>query len=279
MEIIDYKLLDSGDEKKLEQFGSVVVIRPSCIAVWPKQHKRLWKKASAEYQRQGESGEWLYAQPIAKDWVVDLGPVRCHLKCTPFGHLGIFPEHMMFWPRLEQIISRYPSSCRVLNLFAYTGATSIFCAQLGATVYHVDASKSAVKWAQKNVEENGIEEKRIFWVIDDVFAFIRREIRRGKTYDVILLDPPTYGRGTNGEVFKIDRDIFSLLQLCSKLLADSASYVLLTSHTPGHTPAFLHFLALRAMPELETNGWTCGESFCGYGEQRLPSGVFAQWSL
>lgn len=278
MKVLDYNLLDSGNGQKLEQFGSVIVIRPSCIAVWPKQHKHLWTKAMAEYQRHGDSGEWLYAKPIMKEWSIAMGPVRCHLKCTPFGHLGIFPEHTMFWPQLQKALSKHPS-CRVLNLFAYTGATSIFCAQLGATVYHVDASKAAVKWAQKNVEENSLKEKNIYWIIEDVFSFLKKELRRGKKYDVILLDPPTYGRGTNGEIFKIDRDIFSLLQMCAQLLSDSASYVLLTSHTPGHTPAFLHLLALRALPMLAGQQWTCGESFCGNKDQRLPSGVFAQWSL
>lgn len=276
---MDYKLLDSGFGKKLEQFGSTVLIRPASVAVWPQQYPEIWKEAAAEYRRKGDNGEWVFfSRSLPTEWGINLLNVRCTLKCTPFGHVGIFPEHTTFWPQLERAISLLPS-CRVLNLFAYTGATSIFCAKLGATVYHVDASKSAVRWAQKNVLENVLTEKKVYWVIEDVFSFIKKEVRKNKKYDIILLDPPTYGRGTNGEVFKIDRDIFSLLQLCSELLADSCSYVLLTSHTPGHTPAFLRYLSLRAMPQLTSSLWSCGESFCGQGNELLPSGVFAQWSL
>ena len=138
---------------------------------------------------------------------------------------------------------------------------------------------SDLKWAQKNVEGNSFSEKRIFWIIEDVFSFLKKEIRRGKTYDIILLDPPTYGRGPDGETFKIERDFFFLLELCSQLLSSSFSHMLITSHTPGHTPEFLHYLARRALPMLPLQGWRVGESFCGEGDQRLPSGVFAQWNL
>lgn len=277
---MDYKLLDSGCGKKLEQFGPVVLVRPSSVAVWPQQHPKIWKNASAEYLRRGENGEWVFiSKSLPQEWEIDLLNVRCTLKYTPFGHIGIFPEHTTFWPYLKQAITKVSGLCRVLNLFAYTGATSIFCAQLGATVCHVDASKAAVKWAQKNVSENTLKEKKIYWVIEDVFSFIKKEIRKNKKYDIILLDPPTFGRGTNGEIFKIDRDIFTLLQLCSQLLSESCTYLLITSHTPGHTPEFLRYLSLKAIPQLSTSLWSCGESFCGQGNDVLPSGVFAQWSL
>ncbi|ADZ18741.1 class I SAM-dependent methyltransferase [Chlamydia psittaci] len=272
-----YKLLDSGEGKKLESFGPITLIRPSCTAIWPKTTPSLWKKAHAEYVRSGEEGQWRCAASIPESWRINLDIVDCTLKLTSFGHIGIFPEHSGFWPELKLSIERH-SSCRVLNLFAYTGSTSIFAAKCGAKVCHVDASKPAIKWAQKNVENNALPEKRIFWVVEDVFSFLQKEIRKGKKYDIILLDPPTYGRGLNGEIFKIDRDFFSLLVLCSKLLSDSSSYVLITSHTPGHTPAFLQSLAIRAFA-LDKQFWSSGESFCGSGDQALPSGVFAKWSL
>ncbi|WP_348663752.1 class I SAM-dependent methyltransferase [Chlamydia vaughanii] len=274
---MDYKLLDSGEGKKLESFGPVTLIRPSCSAIWPKSSPSLWKKAQAEYQRSGEDGKWYHKSSVPQEWRVSLNDVDCTLKLTSFGHIGIFPEHSGFWPELKKNIDSH-SECRVLNLFAYTGATSIFAAKCGAKVCHVDSSKAAIKWAQKNIENNSLQEKRIFWIIEDVFSFLEKEVRRGKKYDIILLDPPSYGRGANGEVFKIDRDFFSLLVLCSQLLSDTGSYVLITSHTPGHTPELLHSLAIRALP-LDKKGWSVGESFCGSGEQALPSGVFAKWSL
>ncbi|MCI5641655.1 class I SAM-dependent rRNA methyltransferase [Chlamydia suis] len=275
--MMDYELLDSGDGKKLERFQDVLLIRPAATAIWPKTLPSLWKQHSAEFIRVGEKGEWKSRNHNLKEWWITIDSVRCLLKLTPFGHVGIFPEHATFWRDLRSSLSK--SSCKVLNLFAYTGASSIFCAQQGAIVYHVDASKAAVKWAQKNVEGNSFSEKRIFWIIEDVFSFLKKEIRRGKTYDIILLDPPTYGRGPDGETFKIERDFFFLLELCSQLLSSSFSHMLITSHTPGHTPEFLHYLARRALPMLPLQGWRVGESFCGEGDQRLPSGVFAQWNL
>lgn len=275
---MDYTLLDSGEGKKLESFGPVTLIRPSYAAIWPKSSPDLWEGACAEYRRRGEEGEWYSLRSsLPQEWRISFKGIDCTLKPTSFGHLGVFPEHSGFWPRLKTAIDNH-KICRVLNLFAYTGATSIFAAQCGAYVCHVDSSRSAVRWAQKNVENNSLSEKRIFWVIEDVFSFLKREIRRKKKYDVLLLDPPSYGRGTQGEIFKIDRDLFNLLVLCSHVLSYQCSYILLTSHTPGHTPALLHNLVKRALP-LDCSLWQVGESFCGSGDQVLPSGVFAQWSL
>ncbi|ANG66277.1 class I SAM-dependent methyltransferase [Chlamydia gallinacea] len=275
---MDYTLLDSGEGKKLESFGPITLIRPSYAAIWPKSFPNLWEGANAEYRRRGEEGEWYSPRSsLPQEWRISFKGIDCTLKPTSFGHLGVFPEHSGFWPWLKTAIDSH-KTCRVLNLFAYTGATSIFAAQCGAYVCHVDSSRAAVRWAQKNVENNSLPEKRIFWIIEDVFSFLKREIRRKKKYDVLLLDPPSYGRGTQGEIFKIDRDLFNLLVLCSHILSHQCSYVLLTSHTPGHTPALLHNLVKRALP-LDYSLWRVGESFCGSGDQVLPSGVFAQWSL
>ncbi|AAD18671.1 putative SAM dependent methyltransferase [Chlamydia pneumoniae TW-183] len=273
---MDYKLLDSGDGNKLECFGPVTLIRPSSIAVWPKSRPELWSQAQLQYVREGERGAWKNFKRLPEEWEVAFSDVRCLLKRTPFGHLGVFPEHMGFWPALKQAIEKHKER-QVLNLFAYTGAGSIFAAKCGARVTHVDASQAAVRWAQRNVEKNAFPERRIFWVIEDVISFLKKEIRRNKKYQVILLDPPSYGRGPDGEVFKIDKDLFPLLSLCSKLLADDASYFLLTSHTPGHTPEFLRAIARRSVPTLVSEAWSCGESFCGEGVGALPSGSFVQW--
>ncbi|SPN73650.1 Ribosomal RNA large subunit methyltransferase L,23S rRNA m(2)G2445 methyltransferase,Uncharacterized conserved protein,S-adenosylmethionine-dependent methyltransferase [Chlamydia serpentis] len=274
---MDYKLLDSGDGNKLECFGPVTLIRPSGVAVWPKSSPHLWSQAQVQYVRQGEQGFWKSYKHVPEEWVISCYDVRCLLKKTPFGHLGMFPEHMGFWPALEAAIQKH-RDCRVLNLFAYTGASSIFAAKCGGRVTHVDASQAAVRWAQRNVEENVFHEKRIFWVVEDVVSFLKKEIRRNRGYHIILLDPPTYGRGPNKEIFKIEKDMFSLLSLCSRLLIMDASYFLLTSHTPGHTPEFLKAIARRSLTHLIPEGWSCGESFCGKGETALPAGSFVQWS-
>ena len=203
---MDYTLLDSGEGKKLESFGPITLIRPSYAAIWPKSFPNLWEGANAEYRRRGEEGEWYSPRSsLPQEWRISFKGIDCTLKPTSFGHLGVFPEHSGFWPWLKTAIDSH-KTCRVLNLFAYTGATSIFAAQCGAYVCHVDSSRAAVRWAQKNVENNSLPEKRIFWIIEDVFSFLKREIRRKKKYDVLLLDPPSYGRGTKGEIFKIDRD-------------------------------------------------------------------------
>lgn len=274
---MDYVMLDSGDGQKLEKFGPVVLSRPSSIAIWPKKFPKLWSQAAARFFREGEGGEWQIRKNLPQEWEILLQGVRCCLKTTPFGHLGVFPEHTGFWPQLRRAIETTPE-CRVLNLFAYTGITSIFAAKCGAMVTHVDASKAVVRWAQKNTELNHLPEKRIFWVIEDVMAFLQREIRRGKEYHILVLDPPSYGRGPGGEVFKIDKDFFKLLSLCSQLLSSSSRLVVISSHTPGHTPEFLKCLAQRGLPKLSPSQWFCGESFCGEGSNALPSGSFAIWS-
>lgn len=268
---MQYKILDSGAGQKLEQFGSIIMTRPSLTAIWPRRSPLLWKESVAEYQRSGDSGSWCYKRSVPEEWEINLYGVSCILKWTSFGHVGVFPEHTGFWPNMK-----LREGFRVLNLFAYTGATSIFCAKMGAKVFHVDASKAAIKWAQRNVDRNSLPEKRIYWVVEDALSFLQKEARRGKTYDAILLDPPTYGRGPGGEIFRIDRDFFTMLDLCAQLLSDNFSYLLVTSHTPGHTPEFLRAMVSRAFPGLKQ--WHCGESFCGFGREALPSGVFALWN-
>ncbi|WP_201456692.1 class I SAM-dependent methyltransferase [Chlamydia sp. 17-3921] len=274
---MDYTMLDSGEGQKLERFGSIIVARPSKIAIWPKKKPDLWSQAAATFYRDGEKGEWKVFGRAPKEWEISLQGVRCSLKMTPFGHLGIFPEHSSFWSRLRCAIGKN-QNCRVLNLFAYTGLTSIFVAQCGATITHVDASKAVVKWAQKNIDLNPLPEKRVFWVIEDVLSFLRKEVRRKKEYHIIILDPPSFGRGPDGEVFKINENFFELLSLCSQLLASSPSLVLISSHTLEHTPEFLKSLAKRSMTKLPVSGWSCGESFCGEGDVALPSGSFALWN-
>ncbi|WP_213358007.1 class I SAM-dependent methyltransferase [Chlamydiifrater phoenicopteri] len=270
-----YCLLDSGEGKKLERFGSKVIVRPCPAAIWPKSKPSLWKgQVFAEFIRSGEQGIWNISQRGDPEWDFRVGGLNFELKCTPFGHLGFFPEHMGFWSLFsEAVVGK--GDCRVLNLFAYTGAASLFFARHGASVRHVDASKAAVRWAERNYAKNCFAEKKIFWVIEDVFSFLKKEIRRGSVYDVIILDPPTYGRGTNKEIFRIDEHFFPLLRICNRLLSSRANLLLASSHTPGHTPALIERLVRSSV--CREGHFFSGESFIGEGFDRVPSGCFAAW--
>ncbi|WP_213318653.1 class I SAM-dependent methyltransferase [Chlamydiifrater volucris] len=270
-----YHLLDSGEGKKLEQFGSKIVVRPCPVAIWPRTNPNMWgRQVFAEFVRSGEDGTWKGVQQSSFNWDFQVEGLVFELKCTPFGHLGFFPEHMSFWPLFAEVIANAPE-CRVLNLFAYTGAASLFFAKLGAIVRHVDASKAAVRWAEKNYLKNSFPNKRIFWVIEDVFSFLKKEIRRKSVYDVIILDPPTYGRGTNKEIFRIEEHFFPLLTMCNQLLSSRASLLLASSHTPGHTPALVERLVRSAIRR--EGEFFSGESFLGEGFDKVPSGCFAAW--
>lgn len=276
---MDYSLLDSGNYLKLEKFGKYIISRPCAAALWmPNQNPLSWQnQLSASFKRNEQEGQWTYIKKMAESWNISLDGVVFELKCTDFGHLGLFPEHSIFWPELREVISKIPN-CKVLNLFAYTGGSSIVAALAGATVIHVDASKAAVRWAEKNVSLNNLTEKRIFWVIEDVLKFLYKEQKRKKSYDIIILDPPTYGRGTQGEIFKIQRDLYSLLKISCSLLSERARLLFLSTHTLGHTPLSINNV-------LKQHCWspffTKGQLVCGElsvpGKPYLPSGVFGKW--
>ncbi len=228
----EYELLDSGDLLKLEKFGPYIIERPSAVAVWPKQNPSLWKKKDASFSREEKKG-WFFHTKMPPSWNMKIGPVTFKLSCTDFGHLGVFPEHSTFWdlplPKDRPI--------RILNLFAYTGgATLNFASRPNVEVCHVDASKKSVAWARENAALSNLDNAKVRWIVEDVRKFIEREIRRESFYDGIILDPPSFGRGTQYEVFQIENDINPLLQLCKKVISPKPAFVLFTCHTPGFTP-------------------------------------------
>lgn len=276
---MDYSLLDSGNYHKLEKFGKYIVSRPCSMALWePKQSFPSWEKQfHASFVRNEQEGRWTYLKKMPMEWNVSLDGVIHELKCTDFGHLGLFPEHSFLWPELRELISKIPN-CKLLNLFAYTGGTSIAAALSGAIVTHVDASKTAVRWAERNVSLNNIKEKRIFWIIEDVFKFLYKEQKRKKLYDIIILDPPTYGRGANKEIFKIQKDLVPLLKLCSSLLSPRAQLLFFSTHTLGHTPLSIAnvFEQNFQTPFFKKGKIVCGELIIP-GTPCLPSGVFGKW--
>ena len=265
-----YRLLDSGNGEKLEQFAEVILIRPAAQALWqPRLPQSAWDLAHARFSRT-EKNQWEIYKPLPQSWEIELEGVRLTLKRTDFGHLGVFPEHARLWPQLFA----YPlKGARILNLFAYSGAATLALAAKGAAVSHVDSAKNMVQWARDNALLNGLGDAPIRWLVDDVRKYLVRAERRQERYDAIILDPPSFGRGKSGEIFKIEQDLLPILAHCRSLLSEKPLFVLFTCHTPGYTP-----LAMRqVLGEIFTKGSIeAGEMFI-QGTFNLPSGTFALW--
>lgn len=244
MSFDQYKLLDSGDGKKLEQVGPYVLIRPASPCFWkPKKNNRLWSKADAEFIRKKDGdGTWIFHnKKMAKSWSIRLGEQQMQIQLTNFGHLGIFPEHLHHEQFVRSIVENSSSkqALKVLNLFAYTGALSIFMAKLGIEVVHVDASKSSIEWAKKNSSLSKTPQRKIRWILDDVQKFAKREERRNSLYHGIILDPPSFGRGPKNELWKIETHLLPLLETLKKIMHKDFRFLILSSHTPGFTPDVL----------------------------------------
>jgi 23S rRNA (cytosine1962-C5)-methyltransferase len=275
-----YQLLDSGNGCKLEQVGPFRLNRPAPQAVWPATLPRQeWQKADATYTRDSSgSGKWSYEGPkLPEAWEVEFHGLNFEIKPTAFGHLGIFPEHRILWERLKKL-SLEPDA-EILNLFAYTGGGTLSAARAGHRVCHLDASKGAVSWARKNAELSGLSKKPVRWIVDDATKFLQREIRRGRRYDGLIMDPPSFGRGAKGEVFKIERDLPELLELTMKVLNPVPSFIVLSCHSPGFTPTVLNNLLESMMGGVEGKVQS-GEMFIEDGQGRkLPLGAWAAWGV
>ncbi len=235
--IEDYELVDSGDSRKLERFGKYVLARPCSQAMWrPTLQASAWSRADASFDRE-EGNRWHGRVNLPKQWNIETAGIRFKLGGTDFGHLGIFPEQRAQWKWIRSTvasaISERKERISVLNLFAYSGGSTMAAALGGAEVCHLDASRGMVEWARENAALNSLSSAPIRWITDDAHKFMKREIRRGRKYDAIILDPPTFGRGASGEMYKIERDLKDTLMLVKELLSDRPSFVLFSSHTPG----------------------------------------------
>lgn len=279
-----YALLDSGGGRKLERFGRHVIARPCAQAIWrPRLPAAAWEAADAVFDRR-QGACWRRRDKLPESWPIEVDGLRFRLSGTDFGHLGIFPEQRASWRLIADIIGAARAASpgapppRLLNLFAYSGGATLAAARAGAAVCHLDASAGMVAWARANAALNGLEEAPVRWIVDDVRKFLKREVRRGSRYEGIVLDPPTFGRGVAGEVYKIERDLPSTLGLCRRLLADRPLFVLLSAHTPGITPVVLENLLAEALAGLE--GHIAGGEMLltGAAEARpVPSGCMACW--
>ena len=240
-----YRLIDSADGEKLEYWGDYLLRRPDPQAVWSlKSDKKLWNKADAWYHRsKSGGGKWEYLnKKLPERWTVNYRNLTFNIKPMGFKHTGLFPEQAVNWDWFSELIKKADRPIRVLNLFAYTGGATLAAASAGASVTHVDASKGMVTWAKENAAASGLSDAPVRWLVDDCVKFVEREIRRGNKYDGIIMDPPSYGRGPKGEIWKIEEKIHPFIQLCTQILSDDPLFFLINSYTTGLQPAVLSYM-------------------------------------
>jgi len=278
----DYELLDSGHGRKLERFGNYTLVRPCSQAVWkPSLADHAWVSATATFDR-AEGNQWHNRGDLPHEWKITEAGIKFNLSGTDFGHLGIFPEQRAQWEWIYNTVKKLNTErgtpLKVLNLFAYSGGSTLAAALAGAHLCHLDASKGMVQWARNNAAANGLENHPIRWIVDDAHKFLCREIRRENQYDAIILDPPTFGRGQNNEMYKIEQDLPETLSLCRKLLSDKPAFILLSAHTPGYSPVVLKNVLSQSMQEYGGSTST-GEMLLSGAKDVLPTpcGVYSRW--
>lgn len=279
----DYEFLDSGSGAKLERFGPYRFVRPEPQAYWTRvRPEKDWSAANGVFVagRDDDSGGWEFEHPIPPSWEMAYGPLRFQAQATAFRHMGVFPEQAAHWDWAAELIRCAKRPVKVLNLFGYTGLFSLVAAAAGATVTHVDASKKIITWARENQAMSGLTDKPIRWLLDDAVKFVRREVRRGSHYDGIIIDPPKFGRGPKGEVWKLDEALPDLLRDCKKLLSDRPLFVLLSCYAIRASALSLYF-ALDEMLGNRGGILTAGE----VGVREAPPGgralslaLFARWN-
>ncbi len=239
----DYEVLDTSGGEKLERWGDYILVRPDPQVIWNTPHEHPgWKKKNAHYHRsQKGGGEWEFIS-LPDEWSIRYRNLCFHLKPFSFKHTGLFPEQAVNWDWFSGLIAGAGRPVKVLNLFAYTGGATVSAAAAGAQVTHVDASKGMVAWAKENAASSGLSDAPIRWLVDDCVKFVEREIRRGNKYDGIIMDPPSYGRGPKGEIWKIEESIWPFVELCTRLLSDDPLFFLINSYTTGLQPAVLSYM-------------------------------------
>lgn len=280
-----YELFDSGLEEKLERFGDVLLVRPDPQALW---NKRLttkdWANADGRYVREGRDGKWVGGLP--KEWEVEFGGLTLVIKPTSFKHTGLFPEQLSNWEWSQALIKKAGRNVDVLNVFGYTGGATLAAAAAGAKVTHVDASKTAVAWARENAERSGLGKAPIRWITEDALTFVAREVKRGTKYDAVIMDPPAFGHGPGGELWKFEEHFLELLKLCEHLLSDRPLFVLINGYAAGYSPLAFAYNLERFEQKfggtIEYGDIAIAEKAHSTGSERgservLPAGIFARW--
>ncbi len=240
----DYTILDTSDGEKLEKWGNVSLVRPDPQIIWKTERRHsLWLNADGYYHRSDKGGgQWEFRKKIPSAWTVSYGALTFNIRPTGFKHTGLFPEQAVNWDFMANKILTADRKISVLNLFAYTGGATLACAEAGADVCHVDASKGMVQWARDNAAISGLSDKPVRWIVDDCEKFVAREIRRGRKYDAVIMDPPSYGRGSNGEIWKLEDSVYDLVKLCRDVLSDNPLFFLINSYTTGLSPSVMGYI-------------------------------------
>ena len=277
----EYEIIDCSKGEKLERWGDYLLVRPDPQVIWdtPRNHKG-WKKMNGHYHRSSKGGgEWEFFN-LPEEWSIHYGELTFRLKPFSFKHTGLFPEQAVNWDWFSGIIRSSKRPLKVLNLFAYTGGATLSAAKAGANVTHVDASKGMVSWAKENAAASGLSDAPIRWLVDDCVKFVEREIRRGNTYDGIIMDPPSYGRGPKGEIWKIEESIFPFVKLCSQLLSKDARFFLINSYTTGLQPAVLSYMMQLTITPILGGRVEADEIGLPVAENGLilPCGASGRWS-
>lgn len=278
----DYELIDCSCGERLERWGNITLIRPDPQVIWKTEKKNLlWRKADAIYHRsQSGGGQWEIRNKIPDFWTIGYRDLTFNIKTMGFKHTGLFPEQAVNWDYTAEVIKNAGREVKVLNLFAYTGGATVSALKAGASVCHVDASKGMTMWAKENAVSSGVAEKSVRWIVDDCIKFVQREIRRGNKYDIIIMDPPSYGRGPGGEVWKLENEVYGFVELCSQVLSSDPLMMLINSYTTGLSPSVMEYI-LGAVVKKRFGGKVTGSEIGLRTTENgliLPCGASAIWS-
>ena len=277
----DYEILDMADGRKLERWGKYILDRPDPQVIWKeKMHPELWRCAHAKYYRSNKGGgHWENLKELPSSWQVKYKDLTFNIKQMGFKHTGLFPEQAVNWDFMINKIKNAKRKIKVLNLFAYTGGATVACAYAGADVVHVDSSKGMVSWAKENIASSNLTDRYVRFIVDDVVKFVKREIRRGNKYDAIIMDPPSYGRGANGEVWNIEDNLYDLIKLCEEVLSDNPLFFLINSYTTGMSPKVLENILSLTINKKYKGRISSGEVGLPTKDSTLilPCGIYGLW--
>lgn len=277
----DYELMDAGGGERLERWGHVILRRPDPQIIWPlTKETEIWQNVSARYHRSSSGGgQWEFKTKLPERWTIGYKDLKFYIRPTNFKHTGLFPEQAVNWSWMMDKIRNAGRPVKVLNLFGYTGGATVAAAAAGAEVTHVDAAKGMVLWAKENVALSGLADAPVRFITDDVFKFVQREQRRGNTYDGIIMDPPSYGRGTGGEVWKLETNLYPFLEFCTTILSKNPLFLLINSYTTGLSPTVLGNIAQLTLSEKYGGSITTGEIGLPITTKNmiLPAGILCRW--
>lgn len=275
----DYEIIDMADGEKLERWKDIILVRPDPQIIWTdKSFPKEWLKVNAKYNRSNNGGGfWEYTKTVPESWKIKYKELTFNIKPMGFKHTGLFPEQAVNWDWMIEKIKNSSKEIKVLNLFAYTGGATVACAYAGASVCHVDSSKGMVAWAKENIASSNLEDKPVRYIVDDVIKFVSREIRRGNKYDAIIMDPPSYGRGANGEIWKFEENIDELVKLCTQVLSKEPLFFLINSYTTGISSMVLeNILKLNIKNKGNFSNGEIGLNMIN-SKLVLPCGIYGRW--